>query len=179
MCVTCTWTRCNRRVSPSRERNLRPDLVRRIGVLPRRHGQLVRCGADLAAVAEAHVAERRQLGLQAGLLLELLPHAAGLLDGLQHRLLLPEQRRGVQAGQEVCKRHRPVSLDLSRCKQLSSSSNADSINPLSKQSQTRLKWKTTHLSAGRAASWPPRGNAAEGSAPSLHRRSKKKGRKHT
>lgn len=62
---------------------------------------------DLAAVAEAHVAERRQFGVQTGRLVELLPHAARLPDGLHHRVLVPKQRRGLQAGQNVCNKITP------------------------------------------------------------------------
>lgn len=34
--------------------------------------------------------------------LDLLPHVPGLLDGLHHRILVPKQRCGVEAGQDVC-----------------------------------------------------------------------------
>ena len=62
--------------------------------------------SDLVAIVEAHVAEGRQFGLQAVvswllLLLDLLPHAPSFLDGLHHRILIPEQRSGVEAGQDV------------------------------------------------------------------------------
>lgn len=70
--------------------------------------------SNLVAVVEAHAAEGRQFGLQALvsrlllllllvelLSLDLLPHAPGLLDGLHHCVLVPEQRCGVEAGQDV------------------------------------------------------------------------------
>lgn len=54
-----------------------------------------------SAVVEAHGGEGRQLGLHALLVmlqllpLDLLPHLPGLLDGLHHRVLVPEQGGGV------------------------------------------------------------------------------------
>lgn len=33
---------------------------------------------------------------------DLLPEAASLVDGLQHSILVSKQRRGAQAGQDVC-----------------------------------------------------------------------------
>lgn len=60
-----------------------------------------------AAVVEAHACEGRELGLHALLVvlqllsLDLFSHLPGLLDGLHHRILVPEQRCGVQAGQDV------------------------------------------------------------------------------
>lgn len=79
------------------------------------------CVCHLVSVVEAHAAESRQLGLQALcpglvvvmmrrmmmmrkmmlLLLYLLPHLPRLLDGLPHSILVPEQRSGVQARQDV------------------------------------------------------------------------------
>lgn len=47
--------------------------------------------------------------------LDLLSHFASLLDGLHHRVLVPEQCRGVQAGQDVCARtHIGWTLDKAR-----------------------------------------------------------------
>ncbi len=70
------------------------------------------CPSNLVAVVETHAAEGGQFGLQTVvsrllllmvelLPLDLLPHAPGLLDGLHHRVLVPKQRRGVEAGQDV------------------------------------------------------------------------------
>lgn len=66
--------------------------------------------SDLAAIAETHAAQGRELGLKALLLvmklfpLDLLPHLPRLLDGVHHRILVPKQWRGVQARQDVCGR---------------------------------------------------------------------------
>lgn len=72
------------------------------------------CPSNLVAVVEAHAAQSWQLGLQTVvsrllllllvvelLPLDLLPHAPRLLDGLHHRVLVPKQRCGVEAGQDV------------------------------------------------------------------------------
>lgn len=68
------------------------------------------CPSNLVAIVEAHAAEGGQFGLQTLvsrllllllvelLPLDLLPHAPGLLDGLHHRILVPKQRCGVEAG---------------------------------------------------------------------------------
>ena len=62
--------------------------------------------SNLAAV-KTHAAQYRQLGFQALLVmvkllsLDLLPHLPGLLDGLHHSVLVPEQCCGVQTGQNV------------------------------------------------------------------------------
>lgn len=42
--------------------------------------------------------------------LDLLSHFASFLDGLHHRVLVPEQRGRVQAGQNVCARTRTRTL---------------------------------------------------------------------
>lgn len=69
--------------------------------------------SNLVAIVEAHAAECWQFGLQTVvswllllllvelLPLDLLPHAPGLLDGLHHCVLVPEQCCGVQAGEDV------------------------------------------------------------------------------
>jgi len=58
-----------------------------------------------SAVAEAHGGEGGELGFQPLLVvlpLDLLSHLPGLLDGLHHSILVPEQRGGVQTGEDVC-----------------------------------------------------------------------------
>lgn len=83
------------------------------------------CLIHLVAIVEAHAAEGRQLGLQALvprlllllvelLPLDLLPHAPGLLDGLHHCILVGKQRRGVEAGQNVCDGTEAHQLHVSR-----------------------------------------------------------------
>lgn len=71
------------------------------------------CRSNLVAVVEAHAAQSWQFGLQTVvswlllllvvelLPLDLLPHAPRLLDGLHYRVLVPKQRCGVEAGQDV------------------------------------------------------------------------------
>lgn len=71
------------------------------------------CPSNLVAIVEAHAAEGGQFGLQTLvpwllllllvelLPLDLLPHAPGLLDCLHHRILVPKECRGVEAGQDV------------------------------------------------------------------------------